>query len=184
MKITIQEAIQRFETVGKIEPFVFLLPMSADLPSAEVALGLEFPPSYRVFIERDDCSSIPGRDIVQENQRSRTDKCGFYLPLFLVAFFHDGMGNQYCFDTRAKDADGEYPVIFWDHELSTDEKLGQITTTDRCFGEWLLRYAEELPEKSGKTAGTLILVGCALAFSILLFLAILGVTSVVKWFVK
>jgi hypothetical protein len=45
------------------------------------------------------------------------------LPPLLVAFYNDGMGNQVCFDTRHTSDDGEYPIVFWDHELGADENL-------------------------------------------------------------
>ncbi len=61
-------------------------------------------------------------DIVAAN-RQEHEEAGSPLPAFLIAFAHDGMGNQICFDTRHMAADGEYPVVFWDHELESEENL-------------------------------------------------------------
>ncbi|MEY4385707.1 MAG: cell-wall, partial [Verrucomicrobiota bacterium] len=61
-------------------------------------------------------------NIIAANHRERLVSSS-PLPHFLVAFYNDGMGNQVCFDTRSRSADEEYPVVFWDHELGTDENI-------------------------------------------------------------
>ena len=55
------------------------------------------------------------------------------LPPFLVAFYNDGMGNQVCFDTRTRSSDGEYPVVFWDHELDPQENVEASSRTAETF---------------------------------------------------
>lgn len=85
-------------------------------------------------------------DIVAAN-RQEHEEAGSPLPAFLIAFAHDGMGNQICFDTRHPTADGEYPVVFWDHEQESEEnlKLSELPAKNResagiispSFAAWL-----------------------------------------------
>ena len=178
---SMDEALRRFEKCSATEPFALLVPMTCSLAEAEKALGITFPPSYRDFLSKRTETSIPARDIVEENRASREATGGFCLPGFLVAFFHDGMANEYCFDTRTADEAGEHPVVFWDHELSTEENLAAIVATDKSFGEWLLRYPEELPEKARRFGGAVFVAGCLVVLGILAFLVTVGVRSVVKW---
>jgi hypothetical protein len=66
--------------------------------------------------------SLGSSNIVAANWRER-EKSASPMPSFLVAFYNDGMGNQVCFDTRRRPDGGEYPIVFWDHELGTEENL-------------------------------------------------------------
>jgi hypothetical protein len=74
------------------------------------------------------------------------------LPAFLVAFYNDGMGNQLCFDRRTRTGGGEYPVVFWDHELDAQENLEASARAAesfesagivaQSFSEWLQKLRD------------------------------------------
>jgi len=53
------------------------------------------------------------------------------------------MGDQVCFDTRIHDENGEYPIVFWDHEKSQKENLDQLETIAPNFAEWILYEVNE-----------------------------------------
>ncbi len=55
------------------------------------------------------------------------------LPPYLVIFYNDGLGNQYCLDTRAT-VDAEHRIVFWNHELGPDQTPELICGS---FAEWL-----------------------------------------------
>jgi hypothetical protein len=136
-------------------------PTAETVASAESALCISFPASYVSFMRESRPMELPlcaefywvgedslgSRHIVAANLRERED----VLPHFLVAFYNDGMGNRVCFDTRRSE-DGEFPVVFWDHELGAEENLaasghraenfesaGVVATS---FPEWLKRHHE------------------------------------------
>ena len=120
----------------KTELFTPPPPPTADaVARAESDLSIRFPASFVSFMresrpmELPPCAefywvgeeSLGAGHIVAANRRER-EEAGAPLPHFLVAFYNDGMGNQVCFDTR-RSGDGEYPIVFWDHELEAEENL-------------------------------------------------------------
>jgi hypothetical protein len=109
-------------------------PSQTALAEAEKMLNLTFPAGFTQFMSTCGQLQLPpcarfywvgtdGKDnIVVANQVEHEDStCS--LPPFLVAFYNDGMGNQVCFDTRARNDTGEYRIVFWDHELDQRENL-------------------------------------------------------------
>jgi hypothetical protein len=106
---------------------------------AETVLGIRFPGTFISFM-RESCSmqlplcaefywigdeSLGTSNIVTANRREREESAS-PLPAVLVAFYNDGMGNQVCFDSRHRSEDGEYPIVFWDHELGSEENLDAV----------------------------------------------------------
>ena len=89
--------------------------------------------------------------IVTANQRER-EEASSPLPPFMVAFYNDGMGNQVCFDTRHRSDAGEFPIVFWDHELGADENLEASASVSQhpesagiiatSFPDWLRTHHE------------------------------------------
>ena len=55
------------------------------------------------------------------------------MPVPLVPFNPDGMGNHWCLNTTLIH-DGECPVVFWDHDGSEDQQPRQ---THSSFLDWL-----------------------------------------------
>jgi len=92
-------------------------------------------------------------DIVRAN-RVEHEEASSPLPDFLVAFYNDGMGNQVCFDTRTRTETGEYPVVFWDHELDSHENpqasarpaeaFERTGIVAPSFAEWLRKLHERI----------------------------------------
>jgi hypothetical protein len=125
------------------------VPTQEQIRSAEIELGIEFPPSFLVFLERAGSYKLPYwetywvgdvalgyRNIIAANimERSETESS---LPSFLVAFQNNGCGDLSCFDTRNCRFDGEYSIVFWDHELSSAENLSNLEAVADSFTEWL-----------------------------------------------
>jgi hypothetical protein len=165
-----------FQAGAKTEIFLPLPPPTDDaVARAESDLGILFPISFVSFLRESRPMQLPlaaqfycisdGRhgveDIVAANRRER--EASSPLPHFMVAFYNDGMGNQVCFDTRHPSDGGEYPIVFWDHELGADENLEASLTVSRnresagivasSFPDWIqeslkINYAgRSTPEK-------------------------------------
>src|SRR5882672_834940 len=112
-------------------------PSQTALAEAEKTLKLTFPSSFTQFMNTTREVQLPlcarfywvgtvagaGPDDIVRANRVEHEEASSPLPDFLVAFYNDGMGNQVCFDTRRRTEGGEYPIVFWDHELEADENL-------------------------------------------------------------
>jgi hypothetical protein len=153
----------------KTELFTAPLPPSQTaVAEAEEALKLTFPASFTEFLSTTRQMHLPLcarfywvgtagsdglEDIVHANRVEHKDASSA-LPDFLVAFYNDGMGNQVCFDTRTRSEGGEYRVVFWDHELDSQENLQASTRPaggfERAgivapsFSEWLRKLHERI----------------------------------------
>ncbi len=170
------------------EPHAFLIPRENTQEETERRLRFKLPPSYCRFLsaEPGSSSSLPAGDMLKENLEARqaTNAPGFYLPEFLVAFYQDGSGNQYCFDTREASEEGEYQIVFWDHELTTEEKLQKLTVTEPTFEKWLARHAQETFAPTHAWRSDLGACGCTAVFVIVAFLAVFGLVALVRWILK
>lgn len=123
------------------------------LVSAESALDIKLPPTYRQFLLRWNGGSAydssiygvaveDGYDLVLLNQRGREEG----LPPHLVGFAATIGGDVFCFDTSDPDEDGEYAVSLIDIEE------GQVIPACLTFLEWLERLPnleQELSESRG-----------------------------------
>ena len=99
------------------------------IESAERALGLRFPPSYRAFLKKLGCGGVAGEEfygVVDENfydsgipdgiweTLSRREKFGF--PQHLIIIATTGFGPDYVLDSSSPGPDGEYPVVLWNFD--------------------------------------------------------------------
>jgi hypothetical protein len=114
-------------------------PTGEAVTRAEAVLGIRFPASFVSFMRESRAMQLPlcaefywigeeglgTSNILAANRREREESSS-PLPAFLVAFYNDGMGNQVCFDTRHRSEGGEYPIVFWDHELGAEENLAFV----------------------------------------------------------
>ena len=111
-------------------------PSDEAVARAEADLSIKFPGSFVSFLRESHAMKLPlcaqfywiggeslGADGIVAANRREHEEAGSPLPRFLVAFYNDGMGNQVCFDIRRCSPDGEYPIVFWDHELGAEENL-------------------------------------------------------------
>ena len=144
----IDKAILALEEKSIGEPRIGPPPSSEMISNAEKELGCKFPPSYLTFLEKGGSFQLPfwepywigtceREDIVEANRFER-ERSSSPLPCFLVSFFNNGMGDQICFDTRKIDQNSEYPIAFWDHELSQEENLAELEFVADNFAEWLI----------------------------------------------
>jgi hypothetical protein len=126
-------------------------PTGAQIEAAERALGITLPPSFRYFLAHAGAlrldfwetlwvggPALGWRDLVRVNQRERQRG----LPARLVAFHQNGGGDYACFDTRRARADGECPVVSWDHARSPEEDLEELHDAAEDFACWLLDQVE------------------------------------------
>jgi hypothetical protein len=126
-------------------------PTAAQLEAAERALGARLPPSFHYFLAHAGAlrldfwetlwvggPELGWRDIVRVNRRERRRG----LPGHLVAFHGNGGGDLLCFDTSRAGADGECPVVFWDHEKPPAENLDDLCDSADGFAEWLWAEVE------------------------------------------
>lgn len=152
----------------KTELFTPPPPPTADtIARAESDLSISFPASFVSFMresrpmELPPCAefywvgeeSLGAGHIVAANRREH-EEAGSPLPHFLVAFYNDGMGNQVCFDTRRSEG-GEYPIVFWDHELDAEENLaasGRHAETRESAGLVATSFPEWLKSRHEKSA--------------------------------
>ena len=150
----IHTAIELLKAKSIEKPKCVPAPTKVQVSQAEAELGFTFPPSFLVFLSRAGNYTLPywqtywvgddslsHRNIITANVSEQTEAAS-PLPSFLVSFHNNGCGDQLCFDTRKPDKRGEYPVVFWDHELTPEENLQNLTTVAYDFSEWLIRETE------------------------------------------
>ena len=114
--------------------------------SAEAAIGITLPPTYRIFLLRLGCGSIYGEEFygipkrglnspsvpnaiwLTLNERKAAD-----LPESLILVADNGLGGWYAIDTSRKNPDGDSPVVDW----FSNEQPTEIVAED--FGAFLLQ---------------------------------------------
>jgi antitoxin YobK len=117
--------------------------------SAEAALGLTLPPTYREFVKRLGCGDIAGQEfygIIDDNFEDSGVPNGiwltldarknFNLPEALILVGANGFGGDYVIDTSTKNADGDSPVVEW-----WPNNLSQVMAAD--FGAFLLQQLRQ-----------------------------------------
>ena len=151
----IDDAIAGLKAKSIEKPNVVPPPTQDQITDAEAKLGIKFPPSYITFLKSagsnemrdwetywvgDD--SLGERNIVKANASEREDTAST-LPAYLIAFHKNGCGDLFCFDMRRPDQDGEYPVVFWDQELTAEENLQDLFPISHNFADWLMQEVQE-----------------------------------------
>lgn len=119
------------------------------LRAAEEALGLQFPPSYRLFlrrlgagnvgsfevygvIDRDfQVSAVP--DAIWMTLRGREQ---WALPPSMVVVYFDGAGDYYVVDTARSSPSGESPMVVWRPGYSQNADAPEVVADD--FGTFFL----------------------------------------------
>ena len=148
---SIHEAIELLKQASIAEPDVCRAPTTEELARAESYLGAPLPPAFKVFLAHAGSCQLPYwetfwvgddslgyRNIIEANRSEREDAQPA-LPAFLITFHNNGMGDQLCFDTRFPAPTGEYPIVFWDHELPADQHLDVVADS---FADWLYDEAQ------------------------------------------
>jgi hypothetical protein len=80
----------------------------------------------------------PHLDLLKNTVAERTENEPS-LPAHLVPVMGDGGGNHYCLDT-SKMVNGEYPMIFWDHENDEEQAT---EPPSQSFESWLINQLDD-----------------------------------------
>ena len=121
---------------------------------AEKALGVEFPPSYRRFLEELGAGSISGSEVYGITDGTFTDSAvpnGIWLglreredsllPAGLVVVSDSGEGDYLAIDARKSDGNGEAPVVLWSPGASVPGQHLEQAATDS--GSYFLELVKE-----------------------------------------
>jgi hypothetical protein len=114
----------------------------ADVSDAEKVLGHQLPASYRrlvtscVWADMPHWIYWPGRNLPPGVDLLRINRTA-PVPPFLIAMCGDGAGDQFCFDTREINDEGEYPIVRWEHERH-DEHSTSFERVTPDLGTFLL----------------------------------------------
>lgn len=144
--------LDRLQTVAErlrsIEPSALAGPADdAEIQRAEQELHLSFPNSYKWFLREFGAADSPF-DIFGLEPCVPNPDCSFWnivsitngeraiqppLPLYLIPICPDGTGNHWCLNSKLM-ANGECPVVFWNHDSGEHQELKQTHST---FLDWL-----------------------------------------------
>ena len=125
--MSMNDAERVFELIGNVESADFHGPKSEELiVKAERALGVTFPPTYRAFLSRYGCGSVPGYEfygIIDDDFENSSVPDAIWLtlderrfsrlPSSLVLISGTGDGGFYAIDLDQKEHHGESPVVQW-----------------------------------------------------------------------
>lgn len=123
----------------------------AEIERAEVVLGLGIVGGHRLFLRTygwmEIASSdlfglgedVPGYlDLIKVTLSERTEMHP-NIPHQLLPIMNDGAGNHYCIDTACV-LNGESPIVFWNHELGTDQIPEEVAD---CFTDWFSAFLSD-----------------------------------------
>ncbi len=116
----------------------------SEISTAEGILELSFPTSYRQFLQQFGWGGVgdleifglgadvpPYLNLVHVTMSERTEALP-PLQKMLLPICSDGLGNLFCIDTTEWRL--TKPVVFWNHEESSDQEAEEIAED---FGVWL-----------------------------------------------
>lgn len=118
--------------------------------SAEAALGVKFPPSYRRFVTELGAGSIAGEEFYGVTTSdfevssvpngiwlTLTQRKTSGLPKHLVLVYGVGNGQYFALDTSKHSEDGESPLVVWTPGASKAED--ELETAAADFGSFFLK---------------------------------------------
>lgn len=124
------------------------------IEEAEKVLGLTFPKSYKMFLQKYGYGGVNSFDIdgitsykpegssyggVVWSVLERRKK--FNYPAYLIPIYDVGEGTAYCLDTSQMNAEGECPVVAWPVGGYEETPVLEIVAED--FGSFFLKQVEE-----------------------------------------
>lgn len=123
------------------------------IDSAERALDVRFPTSYRAFLQEFGWGGVEDielfglgddvplhLDLVRMTESERSEMRPRLSPN-LIPIMNDGGGNLYCLDASVGFRE-EYPVVFWDHEADDSQEPEEVAED---FPSWV---SEQLDVRS------------------------------------
>ena len=141
------EILEKIKLLG--EPVAeWVLPSMEEISFVEETLNIKYPKSYINFLT--GYSNISFGFFENLKMNIVEDFEWLYavnvindawdinnVPKHLIPFVQDN-GNYYCFDSRTGN-DGEYPIKYWSHNRTTDEKWDNFMDwVEKCWlGEYL-----------------------------------------------
>jgi hypothetical protein len=150
---SIQTALEKLQKLGEKRQSPLPPPTQSNLTDAEKQLGIIFPPSYQIFLEKGGAYGLHfeellwiGADpeLVATNLAERNGT----LPDCLVSFLSDGYGTQVCFDTRKISPNGEYPIVEWERGMQKEDLFeDELEPVAHDFPSWLIEHLEREQEE-------------------------------------
>jgi SMI1-KNR4 cell-wall len=129
----------------------------SEIANGERILGVTFSQSYRHFLSHVGWARFAheqlyglGTDVPTHLDLVRitlAERSEFepLTPQHLIPIMSDGMGNHYCLDTSEM-KNQECPVVFWDHEQSSEQVPEKTADT---FDTWLVDLLHNLGDEIG-----------------------------------
>ncbi len=162
--MTIHDLVSAIELINrnsKLADFAGQQP-PARIASAEVALGLEFPATYREFLARFGCGGLNSLEfygVVQDDfvNSGVPDAVWLTLDLRRTAAMPDcyilvsdtGDGGFYAIDTSQRDSSGESPVVEWWPGFPEAEDNPRFVAPD--FGTFFLDEVRQVLKSAGSS---------------------------------
>lgn len=152
-----QDLERGFKLLDEIDERKYLSGSKEDalIVSAENALALKFPPTYRLFLKKYGCGGFRGFEIYGltkdhsvnfENLSipnaiwlTLDERKDDYLPHHFIIISDTGDGYWYCLDSSQPNSEGEYPVVIWGLDMAEKDK--EKVAED--FGEFLLNELKQ-----------------------------------------
>jgi cell wall assembly regulator SMI1 len=127
---------------------------TTDVDTAELALGVKFPDSFKWFLTTYGAGNSPdfiyglGSHVprflnVTSQTMDERNEVEPRLRAHLIPFSPDGAGNHWCLDTSRYDG-GECPVVFWYHDRDNPPVPSVVAPT---FLDWLEQLIHEHEEQ-------------------------------------
>lgn len=137
----ILDELEKFEMVSFYEPYD-----SDVVKNFEETYGLQLPLDYKEFLTYSNGVGLGGAEVVGvspiKNAWALSQLYEFEhfladnpMPVNLIPFSPDGLGNHYCFDALTNN-EHSCNIVFWQHDYKyTPEDKPEITNTS--FFEWI-----------------------------------------------
>ena len=149
---------QAFQLIGRDGNFHGPKP-EALIVHAEQVLGLTFPPTYRQFLSRFGCGSVPSYEfygLIDDDFENSSvpdaiwltldERRTSQLPESLVLVSDTGDGGYYAIDVSQKAPSGDSPIVEWWPGLPTSASGNRrIVASD--FGVFLLERVQRTATK-------------------------------------
>ena len=130
------------------------VPAEVDWRDLETYIGFQLPQDFKVFVaeaadyyfegeipsgRNDDSSSYVGWLTIVMREREQSENP---IPRNLVPFCGVGNGDYHCFRILDRET-GSYDVVYWDHEIPTEQQSNRPQKLAKDFAEWIDGYVKD-----------------------------------------